>query len=161
MSVTYYNNKKSLKDLDLQTCDILIYDDNQSGEMGNGGHEEIFNGVRNANYSYFYSGGTGSYHNTTNNNRENNSRKVLAVVRIKWRTFIKKGDRGNAVLEWQDFLDWWSDGAFYRECGKGDGVFGANTHKWTVAFQEKEMGKGEGDGTVGMKTISVAKSIRK
>lgn len=161
MSVTYYNNKKSLKDLDLQTCDILVYDDNQSGEMGNGGHEEIFNGVRNANYSYFYSGGTGSYHNTTNNNRENNSRKVLAVVRIKWRTFIKMGDRGNAVLEWQDYLDWWSDGQFYRECGKGDGVFGANTDKWTKAFQTAVFGASEADGTVGQKTITAAKNVRK
>jgi hypothetical protein len=77
------------------------------------------------------------------------------------RSYMSKGDSGTAVLEWQDFLDWWSDGQFYEECGKGDGVFGANTHKWTVAFQEKEMGKGQGDGTVGQKTVLAAKSIRK
>ena len=87
--------------------------------------------------------------------------KNFVMRYVGTRSYMSKGDSGTAVLEWQDYLDWWSDGQFYKECGKGDGVFGANTHKWTVAFQEKEIGKGEGDGTVGMKTISVAKSIRK
>jgi GH25 family lysozyme M1 (1,4-beta-N-acetylmuramidase) len=87
--------------------------------------------------------------------------KNFVMRYVGTRSYMSKGDSGTAVLEWQDFLDWWSDGAFYKECGKGDGVFGANTHKWTVDFQEKEMGKGQSDGTVGMKTISVAKSIRK
>ena len=38
------------------------------------------------------------------------------------------------------------DGQFYKECGKGDGIFGANTDKWTKKFQEEVMGKGQGDG---------------
>ena len=87
--------------------------------------------------------------------------KNFVMRYVGTRSYMSKGDSGTAVLEWQDFLDWWSDGAFYKECGKGDGVFGANTHKWTVDFQEKEMGKGQGDGTVGMKTIAKAKEIRK
>jgi len=87
--------------------------------------------------------------------------KNFVMRYVGTRAYISKGDSGTAVLEWQDFLDWWSDGQFYKECRKGDGVFGANTHKWTVAFQEKEMGKGQGDGTVGPKTISAAQSIRK
>jgi hypothetical protein len=92
----------------------------------------------------------------------NKSMPCLFAVRYSGsRTYIKQGDEGKAVLEWQDYLDWYTDGQFYKECGKGDGYFGSNTHKYTVAFQEKEMGKGEGDGTVGQKTISVAKSIRK
>lgn len=76
-------------------------------------------------------------------------------------SYIQKGDEGTAVLKWQDFLNWWSDGAFYKECGPGDIYFGNNTHKWTVKFQEEVMGKGQGDGTVGPKTIAAAQSVRK
>lgn len=88
--------------------------------------------------------------------------KCLFAIRYTGtRSYIKKGDEGAAVLKWQDFLNWWSDGAFYKECGPGDTYFGNNTHKWTVKFQEEVMGKGQGDGTVGPKTISAAQSIRK
>lgn len=88
--------------------------------------------------------------------------KCLIAIRYTGsRSYMMKGDEGKAVLEWQDFLNWWSDGAFYRECGAGDIYFGNNTHKWTVKFQEEVMGKGQGDGTVGQKTISAAKSVRK
>ena len=76
-------------------------------------------------------------------------------------TYIQKYDEGTAVLKWQDFLNWWSDGQFYKECGAGDGIFGENTHKWSVKFQEEVMGKGQGDGTVGPKTIAAAQSVRK
>lgn len=86
---------------------------------------------------------------------------LIAIRYTGTRSFMKKGDEGKAVLEWQDFLDWWSDGAFYKECGKGDGVFGSNTDKWTKAFQTAVFGASEADGTVGMKTIAKAKEVRK
>lgn len=86
---------------------------------------------------------------------------LIAIRYTGTRSYMKQGDEGKAVLEWQDYLDWWSDGAFYKECGKGDGIFGANTHKWTVKFQEEVMGKGQGDGTVGQKTITAAKNVVK
>lgn len=86
---------------------------------------------------------------------------LFAIRYTGGRTYMKKGDEGAAVLKWQDFLNWWSDGAFYKECGPGDIYFGNNTHKWTVKFQEEVMGKGQGDGTVGPKTLSAAQSIRK
>ena len=76
-------------------------------------------------------------------------------------TYIQKYDEGTAVLKWQDFLNWWSGGQFYKECGAGDGIFGENTYKWSVKFQEEVMGKGQGDGTVGPKTIAAAQSVRK
>lgn len=81
--VTYRNNK-ALKDIkDLRAGDIVMYDDNKSGESGNGGHIEIFNGkIKDGKY-YFYSGGVGSGHNTTNNNKEKSTRKVLATCRVK------------------------------------------------------------------------------
>ena len=159
--VTYYNNKKSLKDLSLQTGDVLFYDDNKSGEMGNGGHEEIFNGVRNGKHSYFYSGGTGSYHNTSNSNSEPNTRKVLAVARLKTRTYLRKGDRGNAVTKLQNYLDWYFDGAFFKECGGADGIFGNNTHKWTVKMQTDFFGAKEADGSVGPKTFEKMNAVVK
>lgn len=159
--VTYYNNKKTLKDLSLQTGDVLFYDDNKSGEMGNGGHEEIFNGVRNGNYSYFYSGGTGSYHNTSNSNSEPNTRKVLAIARLKTRTYLRKGDKGNAVKKLQEYVDWYFDGAFTKECGPVDDFFGANTHKWVVKMQTDFFGAAEADGTVGPKTIEKMKAVVK
>lgn len=87
--------------------------------------------------------------------------KNFVMRYVGTRSYMSKGDSGTAVLEWQDFLDWRSDGQFYRECGKGDGVFGANTDKWTKTFQTAVFGASEADGTVGMKTISAAKNVRK
>ena len=76
-------------------------------------------------------------------------------------TFLQKYDAGDAVLKWQDYLNWWSDGQFYKECGKGDGVFGSNTDSWTKRFQEAAFSKAEADGLVGPKTIAAAQSVRK
>lgn len=87
--------------------------------------------------------------------------KNFVMRYVGTRSYMSKGESGTAVLEWQDYLDWWSDGAFYKECGKGDGVFGSNTDKWTKAFQTAVFGASEADGTVGMKTIAKAKEIRK
>ena len=160
-TVTYYNNKKTLKDLSLKTADILFYDDNKSGDAGNGGHIEIFNGkISNGNY-YFYSGGTGSYHNTSNNNKESGSRKVLAVARIKPRTYLKKGDRGIAVTKLQNYVDWYYNGAFFKECGAADGVYGEKTEKWVKKMQTEMFGAKEADGTVGPKTIEKMKAVKK
>lgn len=76
-------------------------------------------------------------------------------------TFLQKYDVGDAVLKWQDFLDWWSDGQFYKECGKGDGVFGSNTDAWTKKFQTAVFGASEADGTVGQRTIQKAREVVK
>lgn len=84
---------------------------------------------------------------------------VMRYVGI--RAYISKGDSGTAVLEWQDFLDWWSDGQFYKECCKGDGVFGSNTDTWTKKFQTAVFGASEADGTVGQRTIQKAREVTK
>lgn len=76
-------------------------------------------------------------------------------------TFLQKYDAGDAVLKWQDYLNWWSDGQFYKECGKGDGVFGSNTDSWTKRFQEAVFSKAEADGTVGQRTIQKAREVVK
>ena len=161
MTLTYYNNKKTLNDLSLKTCDILFYDDNKSGESGNGGHIEIFNGTKKNGKFYFYSGGTGSHHNTSNNNSESGSRKVLAVVRIKSRGYLKKNDRGTAITKLQNYLDWYFDGAFFKACGGADGVYGTNTETWVKKMQTDFFGAKEADGTVGPKTIAKMKAVKK
>lgn len=161
MNVTYYNNKKSLKDLSLKTTDILFYDDNKSGKAGDGGHIEIFNGTaKNGNY-YFYSGGLGSHHNTSNNRKEPGSRKVLAVARIKPRTYLQKGDRGEAVKKLQEYLNWYFDGAFVKECGAPDGIYGSKTFAWTVKMQVDFFGATAANGEVGIKTLEKMKAVKK
>lgn len=74
---------------------------------------------------------------------------------------MRYGEYGTRVGDWQDFLNWWSDGKFYKECGGRDNFFGNNTKKWTIKFQEKEIGIGSGDGLVGKKTIAKAKKVEK
>lgn len=74
---------------------------------------------------------------------------------------IKPGEYSSRVGYWQDYLNWWSDGKFYKECGGKDNMFGANTKAWTIKFQESEVGKGQGDGLVGNKTIAAAKAVKK
>ncbi len=39
-----------------------------------------------------------------------------------------KGTKTN-IKYWQNFLNWWSDGDFFKECGAADGIFGTNTEK--------------------------------
>jgi hypothetical protein len=87
--------------------------------------------------------------------------KNFVMRYVGTRAYISKGDSGTAVLEWQDFLDWWSDGQFYKECGKGDGVFGSNTDTWTKKFQTAVFGASEADGTVGQRTIQKAREVTK
>ena len=79
--ITYYNNKKTLKDIkgSLMVGDIVMYDDNKSGKAGNGGHIEIYTGK---DYTFF-TGVRGSGKNTSNSNKEKASRKVLCVCRAK------------------------------------------------------------------------------
>lgn len=81
MIVTYYNNKKSVKDLKkiLQVGDVLIFDDNKSGKVGDCGHICIYNGHTYYNGIRTFTGG----HNISVNGKEKYTRKVLAIVRIK------------------------------------------------------------------------------
>ena len=70
---------------------------------------------------------------------------------------IKPGEVSNRVKQWQMFLNWYFDG----KVGTPDGYYGDNTLKWTKQFQEETMGKGQGDGLVGEKTLAKAKSVEK
>lgn len=71
---------------------------------------------------------------------------------------IRHGEVSERVADLQAYLDWYFDG----KVGKPyDGIYGDNTLKWCKEFQEREIGKGEGDGTVGPKTIAAMKKVRK
>ena len=73
----------------------------------------------------------------------------------------KKNDEGVAVTKLQNYVNWYFDGAFFKECGPADGYFGNNTHKWVVKMQTDFFGAKEADGTVGPKTIEKMKSVVK
>lgn len=74
---------------------------------------------------------------------------------------MKHGEVSDRVVLWQEYLNWWSDGEFFKECGKADGCYGDNTFKWTKKFQEKVIGKGQGDGKVGNITLTAAANVQK
>lgn len=125
--------------------DIVMFD------YGNGAHTVIRGN------GYYYEANYPSYfgHTKTNISRLNN--KFSTVVILRPRNNLKQGDSGSEVSKWQSYLDWYFDG----KVGKADGVFGPNTKKWTVKFQEKEIGKGQGDGIVGSVTLKAAKAVKK
>ena len=74
---------------------------------------------------------------------------------------MRHGEVSDRVALWQAFLNWYYDGAFFKECGSADGIYGDNTLKWTKRFQEEVIGKGEGDGLVGPKTLAAAAKVKK
>lgn len=74
---------------------------------------------------------------------------------------IRHGEISYRVALWQEFLNWYYDGAFFKECGNADGVYGDSTLKWTKKFQTEYFGKKEADGTIGDKTLAKAKAARK
>lgn len=82
MTVTYMGNKTptALKSK-LKLGDIVMIDDNKSGKAGDGGHTEIFGGSFKNSKAKYFTGGTGTGHNTSNESYDN--RKILAIVRLK------------------------------------------------------------------------------
>ena len=75
--------------------------------------------------------------------------------------FIYHGEISKRVYLLQEYLNWYSDGKFFEECGPADGIYGDNTFKWCCRFQEEQIGKGEGDGIVGPKTIAAMEKVVK
>ena len=111
--------------------------------------------------------------NVRNSSKWNNSIRVRALnygsfervyrfnSKVDADIVMAHGEVSNRVLLWQDFLNWWSDGEFYKQCGKGDGCYGDNTLVWTKKFQEAVIGKGQGDGMIGPKTLAAAAAVKK
>ena len=110
--------------------------------------------------------------NVRNSEKWNNSIRVISLSDSKYKgvkrvhrfngsvnteMLIRHGEVSNRVALWQAFLDWYFDG----QVGSADGYYGDNTLKWTKAFQEKEIGPGQGDGIIGNKTLEAAKNCKK
>lgn len=76
--------------------------------------------------------------------------------------YLEKGDKGEDVTRLQKYIDWMFDGAFSKECGKPDGIYGKNTLKWCKKMQKKlGFSDKECDGKVGQKTIAKMKAYSK
>lgn len=110
--------------------------------------------------------------NKRNSARWNKSISVSALTDTNYKNFprvhrfnsfvdatmnICHGEVSNRVAQWQAFLNWYYDG----KVGKADGYYGDNTLKWTKKFQEQVIGKGQGDGVIGPKTLAAAKKVTK
>jgi hypothetical protein len=87
--------------------------------------------------------------------------KNFVMRYIGGRSYLKKGDSGDAVTKLQNYVDWYFDGAFFKECGPADGTFGSKTEKWVKKMQTDFFGEAEADGTVGPKTIAKMKAVVK
>lgn len=68
---------------------------------------------------------------------------------------ILKGEYSTRVADMQRFLVWYG----YKI--KVTGFYNSETLKAVIDFQEKEIGKGQGDGSVGPKTIEAMKKVKK
>ena len=75
--------------------------------------------------------------------------------------YLEPGDRGVQVTRLQNYLDWYFDGAFFKECGGADGVYGKNTLRYVNKMLTDFFGAGEADGLVGNKTIAKMKAYTK
>ena len=110
--------------------------------------------------------------NKKNSTKWNNSIRVRTLTTQNYKSFsrvyrfkssvnttavIKHGEVSNRVYLWQQFLNWYFEG----KVGKPDGYYGDNTFKWTKKFQEEAIGKGQGDGIIGEKTLLAAASVKK
>ena len=78
---------------------------------------------------------------------------------VKW--YLEPGDRGIQVTRLQNYLNWYTDGAFFKECGSADGVYGKNTLRYAKKMQTDFFGAKEADGKVGPKTIARMKAYTK
>lgn len=119
---------------------------------------------------------SGGDDNKKNSQKWNNSIHIINMSDSKYNSFKRvyrynssvnadiimcHGEAGDRVALWQTYLNWWSDGQFFKECGEADGLFGDNTLKWTKKFQEEVIGKGQGDGKVGNITLTAAAKVKK
>lgn len=140
----------------LKAGDVLCRDTHVALYIGNGKIAEASHGDDNKKGSKKWND---SIHIITLT--DSNYKKFPRVHRfnssVNTTAIIKHGEVSDRVRQWQMFLNWYFDG----KVGTPDGYYGDNTLKWTKQFQEETMGKGQGDGLIGEKTLAKAKSIKK
>ena len=72
--------------------------------------------------------------------------------------YLEYGDKGTEVTKLQNYLNWYTDGEFFKKCGGADGVYGKNTLKYANKMITDFFGAKEADGKVGNKTIAKMKA---
>ena len=70
---------------------------------------------------------------------------------------IRHGEVSDRIIDLKEYLNWY----FGKKVLKVDRYYGESTYKYIKKFQEKELGKGQGDGLVGQKTIDAMKKVKK
>lgn len=75
--------------------------------------------------------------------------------------YLEPGDKGIQVTRLQNYLNWYTDGEFFKKCGGADGVYGKNTLKYVNKMLTDFFGAKEADGLVGNKTIAKMKEYTK
>ena len=140
----------------LKKGDVLCRDTHVALYIGNGQIVEAGSGDDNVKYSSKWNNSIrvqtltdANYKNFPRVHRFNSS--VNAVVTMA------HGEISNRVLLWQKYLNWYFGNKVVTE----DGIYGDGTLKYTKQFQEKEVGKGQGDGFVGPKTLAAAAAVKK
>ena len=140
----------------LKAGDVLCSDYHVAIYIGNGLLAEASSGDDNKKNSTKWNN---SIHITSLT--DNRYKKFKRVYRfnssVNTNTYIRHGEVSKRVGQWQKFLNWYFDG----KAGTADNIFGDNTLKWTKKFQEEVVGKGQGDGIIGQKTLDAAAKVKK
>jgi len=110
--------------------------------------------------------------NKRNSTKWNNSIRIATLTDARYKGFPRVhrynssvnatitmyyGEVGSRVELWQKYLNWY----FGKIVVTVDGIYGDATLKYTKQFQEKEVGKGQGDGWVGPRTLAAAAIVKK
>ena len=110
--------------------------------------------------------------NKRNSTKWNNSIRIATLTDARYKGFPRVhrynssvnatitmyyGEVGSRVELWQKYLNWY----FGKTVVTVDGIYGDATLKYTKQFQEKEVGKGQGDGWVGPRTLAAAAIVKK
>lgn len=110
--------------------------------------------------------------NKRNSTKWNNSIRITTLTDARYKGFPRVhrynssvnatitmyyGEVGSRVELWQKYLNWYFD----KTVVTVDGIYGDATLKYTKWFQEKEVGKGQGDGWVGPRTLAAAAIVKK
>jgi hypothetical protein len=144
----------------LKKGDVLCRDSHVALYIGNGKIVEAGSGDDNKK-------GSDKWNNSiriptlTDKNYKNFPRVHRFNASVNTTMIIRHGEISERVAQMQKFLDWYYDGAFFKECGGADGYYGDNTLRWMKKFQLEKFGKGEDDGRVGEKTIAAMAAATK
>lgn len=145
---------------DLQPGDVLCRDTHVALYIGKGQIAEASGGDDNKRGSVKWDN---SIHvkTLTDANYKNFPRVHRFNGSVNATMIIRHGEVSERVAQIQEFLDWYYDGAFFKECGPADGIYGDNTLKWIKKFQAEKFGAKEADGLVGEKTLAAMAAATK